>query len=981
MNVFFKGSIGHFPFICLLGGLLFADYSFGQLLHPSDNASVSEDVLERRWPNGVIPYIVTLERGTQYTEANFNWDNWWEVFTQGAVRFVKRTTEDPYIEVYINDTACRTGGLRGIKEAKGTDKILDKRTIKVTPNGGWCVNHELGHVIGLWHQQRHYNSEQCVIQENETPPQLPPSNFIGHYSTDSIMHYRERSADFIPQSWVNDPILCPKPTTALPSAFDVHYVKKMYGVNGEYLNHTDWCSGEGQRIFMGDFNGDDLDDLLCHAKEGGVHAGHRFIDYAQLNSRNVYGSGDWEYTSNIFCRAANRNLYVGDFDADGKDDLLCHDSGDGRRFIDYAIDHLTGTNKRLDSYCTGSGNRIYVGDYDGDRQDDMLCHIKSLGVVSIDFAIDGFNGEDWKSDRNGWCKKNSHSIIVGDFNADGRDDMICHDIGEGNRLIDYANRKGHFNGAEWSSKEMEPFCDDSNYSIYAADVDGNGQDDLICHDRYKGSISVDYASNEGFQIRNRSIVQGPHDFADWATKPGVQVITGDFNDDGSTDIGLLSRDATNGWNTLPIAYTNKNRRFRIENRSIGSFAHWATTPGVQVLTGDFNADGRTDVGLLSRTDENDWSTLPVAYTNEDGSFRIENRSIGSFARWATTPGVEVITGDFNADDSTDIGLVSRLKDNDWETLPIAYTNEDGSFQIENRSIGSFVRWATAPGVQVLTGDFNADERTDVALLSQFTGNNWDTLPVAYTNEDGSFRIENRSIGSFASWATAPGVQVITGDFNADERTDVGLVSRAEDNDWNTLPIAYTNEDGSFQIENRTIGSFARWATKPGVQMFTGDFNADGRTDVGLLSRDASNAWSTLPVAYSTADDSYAENRSIVSLRNGNFADWANWITNIGVQLITGDFDADGRTDVGLLSQWAGNGWNSLPIAYTPDDSSRNGGSKLWKANTFREISFCNAQDAHLLVGRLPKNNSVPQSDSLFCHNRATGHQAARYDFD
>lgn len=66
---------------------------------------------------------------------------------------------------------------------------------------------------------------------------------------------------------------------------------------------------------------------------------------------------------------------------------------------------------------------------------------------------------------------------------------------------------------------------------------------------------------------------------------------------------------------------------------------------------------------------------------------------------------------------------------------------------------------------------------------------WTTLPVAYTQEDGSFRITNRSADNFARWAAMSGVRVFTGDFDGNGRTDVALVR--QEPDWNTLPVAYT----------------------------------------------------------------------------------------------------------------------------------------------------------------------------------------------
>lgn len=479
--------------------------ALGDLLHPSDNDSVSDDVLSRRWPNGVVPYTVVIDTSTSYTENDFDAHRQWEALTSGAVRFVKRTTENPYIEVYLG-TANRTNELRGIREADG-EALTGKRRIWIRPTSSYNVNHELGHVLGLWHQQRHHDSEICVTQHNETPPQLHASKFIGKYNPDSLMHYTDNSSDF--DSWSSDLSLCPRITFSdPPTDFDARYVLKMYGVNGEYLNHTDWCSNPGQKVFMGDFNGDGLDDLLCHAKAGGFGAGFRFIDFAESTKLDVFGNGDWERTTNAFCRLTRRNMYVGDFNGDGRDDLLCHDTENGRRFIDHANvnGHLNGTDDQPDPFCSGSGKDIHIGDFDGDTKDDILCHVKSAGDFSIDYASDGFNGVDWSSDS-GWCKKQSRSIIIGDFNSDSRDDMVCHDRTDGHRWIDYANGSGQFNGAEWNSKSGDgarTFCWGNNRTVYAADVNGDGRDDLLCHNRKIGSVAIDFASstdrNQGSQL-------------------------------------------------------------------------------------------------------------------------------------------------------------------------------------------------------------------------------------------------------------------------------------------------------------------------------------------------------------------------------------------------------------------------------------------------------------------------------------------------
>lgn len=496
-----------------------------------EDSKVSDDILSRRWPNGVVPYTCEVVLDIAYTDTPyyprwFDAKNRWRTLTEGAVRFVPRTDETPYIHI-IFDGGNATRKLRGTKEIVSDSNgdivsasgvvlmrtISGKRDINIRTRDLYKTNHELGHVLGLFHQQRHPDSGLCVDMKPGKGGRIHEKYFIGGYSQGSIMHYLEcdpADARCKFSRWDSDPVDCPSTRGwhEPPSDFDVLTILKMYGANGEYLNDTAWCSENGQRLYMGDFNGDGLDDLLCHAQRGGVDEGARSIDHANDNPDDVYGDGDWTITSNIFCRSLRRSLYVGDFNGDGRDDLLCHDREDGSRFIDSAS--CEGTLGGTDSwpggtFCWGGNRQLYIGDFDGDGKDDQLCHNKTLGTRSIDYADNGFNGMDWMA-TDGWCKRDSRSLVVGDFSGDGRDDLLCHDIDSGDRWIDYANRSGELRGADWSSKgddQAYRFCWGGNQTVYAADVDGNGRDDLICHNRYLGSISVDYATSSTWSEGSR----------------------------------------------------------------------------------------------------------------------------------------------------------------------------------------------------------------------------------------------------------------------------------------------------------------------------------------------------------------------------------------------------------------------------------------------------------------------------------------------
>jgi hypothetical protein len=72
--------------------------------------------------------------------------------------------------------------------------------------------------------------------------------------------------------------------------------------------------------------------------------------------------------------------------------------------------------------------------------------------------------------------------------------------------------------------------------------------------------------------------------------------------------------------------------------------------------------------------------------------------------------------------------------------------------------------------------------------------------VAFSNGDGTFTITNTSSWEFAYWATSATAKLLTGDFNNDGRTDLALIG---DPNWNSVPIAFSNGNGTFTITNST----------------------------------------------------------------------------------------------------------------------------------------------------------------------------------
>jgi hypothetical protein len=91
-------------------------------------------------------------------------------------------------------------------------------------------------------------------------------------------------------------------------------------------------------------------------------------------------------------------------------------------------------------------------------------------------------------------------------------------------------------------------------------------------------------------------------------QPGVIAVPGDFNGDGKTDIAFYKPDG--GWNTVPVLFSNGDGTWRATNLPAPD---WANQPGVIAVPGDFNGDGKTDIAFYRPG--GGWNMVPVDLTD------------------------------------------------------------------------------------------------------------------------------------------------------------------------------------------------------------------------------------------------------------------------------------------------------------------------------------------------------------------------------
>jgi hypothetical protein len=189
-------------------------------------------------------------------------------------------------------------------------------------------------------------------------------------------------------------------------------------------------------------------------------------------------------------------------------------------------------------------------------------------------------------------------------------------------------------------------------------------------------------------------------------------------------------------------------------------------------------------------------------------------------------------------------------------------NGDGTFQPRvTYNVGSY------PDALV-TGDFNGDGRTDLAVANAGDG----TVSVLLGNGNGTFQPQVTStVGSGPD-------ALVAADFNGDGHTDLA-VANYNDNDVSML---LGNGDGTFQPQVTTpvgVGG----GDKPAA-LAAGDFRGDGRTDLAVALEGDNVVW--------------------VFLGNGNgtFQSPVTYVVGSNpIGLAAGDFTGDGRTDLAVAN--------------------------------------------------------------------------------
>ncbi|MDC0711573.1 FG-GAP-like repeat-containing protein [Stigmatella sp. ncwal1] len=429
-------------------------------------------------------------------------------------------------------------------------------------------------------------------------------------------------------------------------------------------------------------------------------------------------------------------------------------------------------------------------DIDGDGRPDLV--VASEGNSSLDIARGLGNGTftAFTSVPIGTGATNPQGLTSGDFNGDGRVDLVTANLNTGNVSLLLDNGAGGYTPSTLSSGS-------SPRGVATADFDQDGHLDIVAANSGASNVRVFYGNGDGTFGESKTHATGSTPYA---------VLVVDLNGDGRPDIATANSGASN-----VTSLRNDGAR------AFTSLGATLVRPGPRSLdTADFNRDNKPDLVVGNYSDD----SVSVLLGQGNGTFAPAINTTANVNNKEFRQPRGVAVGDFNLDGWPDVAVSSNLGYSMAVLLgkPVDATGTYSAF-----TISSILAAGTSVGS--LTGvDLDGDGRQDlVATLSAYNR-------VAVLRGTGSSVMGTRAYNVLDVTGTADSHGALAADVNRDGKLDLLVANTTSP----SVSLLLNDGSGHFPALRRHT------ASSGAVAVAVGDVNRDGKPDM-LVANSTGNS--------------------------------------------------------------------------------------------------------------------------------------------
>ena len=228
----------------------------------------------------------------------------------------------------------------------------------------------------------------------------------------------------------------------------------------------------------------------------------------------------------------------------------------------------------------------FVGDFDGDGKSDIITFARNNPLAFGDVYVALSDGVRFGASvkwHDFFAIDRRETLVIGDFDGDGRDDIATW-LGTTTKQV-YVARSlgaGMTAGVVW----LDSVGFDPSDVLSAADVNGDGKHDLVLFNRTRGLVYV--ALSEGSRFAAPELWHGF-----FAVSRYERPATADLDGDGVDDIVTFGTDSPTAFGDVYAALSIRTR-FGLDDSSEKWHDFFAIRPSERILVGDLNGDRRDD---------------------------------------------------------------------------------------------------------------------------------------------------------------------------------------------------------------------------------------------------------------------------------------------------------------------------------------------------------------------------------------------------